>query len=74
MAAMLKRDEAKQRIIAEWHPWILSTHITNANENDGFAFFHFIYNEHPQLLNFKARGDKWQHVHSWLLAADLVNS
>jgi hypothetical protein len=30
-------------------------------------FFLYLEKERPDLLNFRASGDKWQIVHAWLL-------
>lgn len=32
----------------------------------GFLFFRYLQNEKPDLLDFRAVGDKWQIVHGWL--------
>lgn len=67
---MIKREDAKRRIIAEWHSW--SATQSNATLGNGMMFFLFIQKERSDLLEFRASGDKWQHVHSWLIHARLV--
>jgi hypothetical protein len=57
---MMKRDDAKRRIIVEWRSWAASNNIINANGNHGYKFFWFIKKEHNEL-------------HSWLLSARLVS-
>ena len=70
---MIKRDDAKRRIIAEWHPWIKAENISNPNGRHGLQFFCFIQKERSHLLQFSASGDKWQDVHCWLIQAHLVS-
>jgi hypothetical protein len=70
---MIKRDEAKRRIIAEWHPWVKSENILSANGRHGLLFFCFLEKERRHLLEFRASGDKWQDVHCWLLQEHLVS-
>jgi hypothetical protein len=70
---MIKRDEAKRRIVAEWYLRTKAENITNAKGIDGLMFFCFVQKEHGHLLQFRASGDKWQDVHSWLIQARLVS-
>jgi hypothetical protein len=70
---MMKQDDAKRRIIVEWRSWAASNNIINANGNHGYKFLWFVKKEHNDLLEFRASGDKWQTVHSWLLSARLVS-
>jgi len=58
---MIKRDEAKRRILAEWPSW--SATQATPTLGDGILFFSFLQRERSHLLEFRASGDKWQHVH-----------
>ena len=69
----MKRDQAKQSIVAEWDLWSASNKITNATAGDKLKFYNFILKERPHLLDFKASGDKWQDVHSWLIQSRRVS-
>jgi hypothetical protein len=69
---MLNQNDAKQRIIDKWHSWITKVNTVNPNGTDALSFFTFLQKEHPGLLDFRATGDKWQTVHSWLIQARLV--
>jgi hypothetical protein len=57
----------------EWRSWAAETKIKNPNGRDGLRFFCFLEIECKHLLVFRASGDKWQVVHSWLLRAKLVS-
>ena len=69
----MTRDQAKRAILEEWRLWAAETNIKNANGRDGLRFFRFLERECKHLLAFRASGDKWQVVHSWLLRAKLVS-
>jgi hypothetical protein len=69
---MMKREEAKRKIIAEWDSWSASNKIMNATPGDKLTFYNFLLKERRQLLDFRASGDKWQDVHSWLIQTGRV--
>lgn len=66
----MKQEQAKERIIAEFHSW--ASQQKNPAERNGFVFFNHLEMNRPDLLNFKCSGDKWQRVHGWLLNARFV--
>ena len=68
----MTKDEARAAIRIEWVVWARATKIKNATGADALLFFNYLQAERPDLLAFKASGDKWQVVHSWLLKARLV--
>lgn len=68
----MKREEAKQKIIAEWDSWSIPRKIMKATPGDKLSFYNFLLNERRHLLNFRGSGDKWQDVHSWLIQAGRV--
>jgi len=70
---LMKRDEAKRQIVAEWHPRAKSNNIVKANGIVALRFFGYLQREHSHLLQFRAQGDKWQWVHIWLREARLVS-
>jgi len=67
------QEDAKQAILKEWHLWAAATSSNNAKGADGLLFFEFLQKERYHLLTFRAPGDKWQVIHSWLLRAKLVS-
>jgi hypothetical protein len=67
---MIKRDEAKRRILPEWPSW--SATQSTPTLGNGLLFFSFLQRERSHLLEFRASGDKWQDVHCWLIQAHLV--
>jgi hypothetical protein len=69
----MTKEQARRAVLAEWDPWTKATNVNNANGRDGLTFFGFVQRERPQLLAFRASGDKWQTVHSWLFSARLVS-
>ena len=68
----MTQDEARRGILAEWPLWTAATKTLNPSGIDALMFFSFLQKERSHLLMFKASGDKWQTVHSWLLRACLV--
>lgn len=65
---MAKREDtlAKLAVIREWDAWA-PKQSDQAALRDGFLFFTYLQREHPELLDFKSSGDKWQAVHGRLL-------
>ena len=66
---MIKKDDAKPRVIREWDSWAVANLRPNqeASGTHGLTFFAYLQSERPDLLAFKTRGDPWQTIHSWLL-------
>jgi hypothetical protein len=69
----MRQDEARERILHEWHSWVTATNTNNPSGRDGLRFFTFLQKEREYLLEFRASGDKWQIVHGWLSRARLVS-
>jgi hypothetical protein len=69
MAAVIAETEAEFAVLAEWHAWQPDDDKTAVN---GFLFYCYLSRHRPQLLNFEAAGDRWQHIHCWLLHARCV--
>jgi hypothetical protein len=65
---MSKKDNppAKGPVIQEWDAWS-KLHPDEAMQMNGMMFFIHLEKNRPDLLRFKASGDKWQVVHGWLL-------
>jgi hypothetical protein len=68
--ASMKKEEARLAVLSEYDKW------AKKNPNDaammgGFRFFQYLQNKRSNLLDFRAVGDEWQIVHSWL--PDRVN-
>ena len=70
----MKKAEAEETIIAEWHRWIADNKMRNPTSQDASSFFWSHLNQNcPHLLRFRSRPDKWQVVHGWLLRRRLVS-
>jgi hypothetical protein len=70
----MKKEDAKRLIISEWRDW-KKTRPPSDNKptgTDALIFFGNLQSNHPELLDFRYSGDKWQIVHSWLLSSGLV--
>jgi hypothetical protein len=65
------KDDAQYAVLAEWDRWSKRNPDDTAIMN-GIIFFTYLEKEHPQLLDFRSSGDKWQVVHGWLLRARKV--
>lgn len=69
----MKKADARIQIIREWHGWVEETHPDRLpSGNVALGFYGHLQTNRPDLLNFRASGDKWQVVHGWLLNARLV--
>jgi hypothetical protein len=68
--AMMKQDEARRRILAEWPSW--SATESEPTRMNGLMFYAFLQSERPHLLEFRSSGDRWQYVHIWLKREGLV--
>jgi len=63
---------AKLAILHEWDFWA-KEHPEAASLSGGLRFFEYLKNHRPDLLmDFRASGDKWKTVRSWLRAARKV--
>jgi hypothetical protein len=67
---MIKRDEANRRILALSPSWSVTQETPTTG--NGLFFYFFLQKEHSHLAQFRASGDKWQYVHTWLRQANLV--
>jgi hypothetical protein len=41
----MKREEAKQKIVAEWDSWSALKKITNATPGDKLTFYNFLHDQ-----------------------------
>jgi len=55
---MAKRSELEPRIVTEW----LKRPRGKRTENDVLIFYGELANHKPHLLDFRASGDKYQHL------------
>src|SRR5947209_831277 len=66
--ARMKRGEAKRLVLLERHDWA-AKHVPSGQQargTDGLIFFGYLQRRRPDLLEFKASGDRWVTVHGWL--------
>ena len=63
--ASMKKQDAKRAVLSEYDRWA-KKHPNDARMMGGFMFFRYLQDEKSDLLDFRAVGDKWQIVHSWL--------
>ncbi len=71
---MAKKEDspAKLAILHEWDRWA-KEHPEAASPSGSLRFFGHLKNLRPDLLlDFRASGDKWKNVRSWLRAARKV--
>lgn len=61
----MKQTEAKEHIVALWKEWI-KTREQAEKSGDMLIFYAQLSRNHPELLNFRAAGDKWQTVKIWI--------
>jgi hypothetical protein len=66
---MMTQTEAKMRILAEWRSRMGRQPRT---AREALIFFGDIQQNHPELLSFESKDDKWQKVKGWLLNAGLI--
>jgi hypothetical protein len=65
-------NPAKLGILHEWDFWA-KEHPEAASLSGGLRFFEYLKNHRPDLLmDFRASGDKWKTVRSWLRVARKV--
>lgn len=61
----MTQNEAKQHIISLWADWLSGRERTTLSQ-DMQVFYSHLQKQHPQALSFRAAGDKWQTVKSWI--------
>lgn len=61
----MTQDEAKQRVTNLWMDW-LATRARTTLSQDMQVFYAHLQKQHPHVLSFRAAGDKWQTVKSWI--------
>lgn len=68
MRRRLTREAAKMEIqlwYREWRP--------RYPTEDKMLFFAYLQSDHPKLLTFRSRGDRWQDVQAWINEVSLPN-
>ena len=70
----MRQVEAKFLIVHEWACWRDKNLQPDeqGSGTDALAFYVFLQQEKPDLLDFNYQGDRWQIVHAWLLSDGLV--
>ena len=64
---LMTQAEARRLILAEWRKW---PKLTNPPGSHGMsAFYRWLEKEQPELLSFRCKGEKRDHVYKWLLDA-----
>lgn len=58
----MKKEDARDKIRELWRTWASN----DPHSADALLFFGWLRQNHPETLNFRAAGDKWQHVRSWI--------
>ena len=61
----VRKEEARRAILSEYDGWA-KKHPDDAILMGGFLFFRYLQNDRSDLLDFRANGEKWQIVYSWL--------
>ena len=65
---VVKKDDARETIVAEWDRWA-ARNPDDAKVMNGMLSFVYLQEERPSLLDFRSNSDKWQAVHGWLVRA-----
>jgi len=70
----VKQSEAKKRVERLFRQWAEANgkRIPHTAPEGGHVFYGWLTTHHPEVLAFRAVGDKWQTVHVWLRQAGLV--
>ena len=63
--ASMKKEEARRTVLTEYDRWA-KQRPNQASMMGGFLFFRYLQEEKPDLLDFRAAGNKWPIVHGWL--------
>ena len=68
----MRQDQAKPLICNSFRRW-LERHpeVEKPTGTDELLFYSGLQKSGVGALNFRCRGDKWQHVHSWLRSEGL---
>ena len=61
----MKQEEARRAVLNAYDSWA-KKHPNQASMMGGFLFFRYLQEEKPDLLDFRAAGNKWPIVHGWL--------
>lgn len=61
----MTQDEAKQHVTSLWMDWLATRERTTLSQ-DMQVFYADLQTQHPHVLSFRASGDKWQTVKSWI--------
>ncbi|SPB14878.1 hypothetical protein NOV72_02109 [Caballeronia novacaledonica] len=59
----IRKDDAKAEVQRAWALW-------DGDKTTGqpmFLFYLWLARQRPYFLTFRAKGDPWQAVHSWLI-------
>lgn len=71
----MTQDQAKAIVLRLFRQWVSDNgkRLPHEAPEGGLLFYGWLGKEHPEALNFRATGDKWQVVHGWLLNARMVS-
>ncbi len=71
----MTQDDARSAILSAFQKW-KSDHHAGGNTvavHQALLFYGWLSRERPDLLSFRASGDTWQRVKSWLMNAGLID-
>ena len=68
----MKKAEAKSETLRLFGEWTKASGIKLPHESDAWDFFYFLQTEHPHVLRFQSRADKWRVVHGWLIHGEHI--
>jgi hypothetical protein len=60
----MKQEEGRQAVLSAYDSWA-KKYPNQASMMGGLLFFRYLQEEKPDLLDFRAAGNKWPIVHSW---------
>ncbi|WP_291585772.1 hypothetical protein [Comamonas sp. UBA7528] len=63
----MTQAEAKKQIVELWKTW-LQDNSSGKLSQDMLTFYANLKKQCPELLSFRAAGDKWQTVKMWIQA------
>ncbi|WP_404299819.1 hypothetical protein [Alicycliphilus denitrificans] len=61
----MTKDDAKAQIIRLWVDWLAARERTTLSQ-DMQVFYSHLRSRQPHTLSFRAAGDKWQTVKTWI--------
>ncbi|MGE8318331.1 MAG: hypothetical protein ACN6OP_12805 [Pseudomonadales bacterium] len=61
----MTQAEAKAQIVPLWQEW-LQANRSGKQSHDMQMFHAYVEQHYPQLLKFRAAGDKWQTFKMWI--------